>query len=211
MKNIAKTYPFQVFRHLIYLPILNYLDLIQDLKRKVKTQKIIELDELGIDKSKGVRYEAISYKKLKKILSYAKKKQFDNFLDIGCGLGRPLIVANQVGFKNLYGVDISDKLIKKCQINLDIKKIEADLSCTDVNSYELPRGKLCIFLFNPFGEERVKKIVKKFSERENETLILYHNPKHSNVFDSKHLIKKFIWNNFGLYEEKCFVYLIPPR
>lgn len=211
MNKLSKTYPFQVFRHRIYIPFLNLIDLIKDKIRKVDTQKYIELTDLGIDIKKGSRYEAISYRKLKILLSYAHEKKYENFLDIGCGLGRPIIVANEIGFKNLYGVDISEKLISSCKSNLKIKNVYANLACEDVDNYNLPDGKLCIFLFNPFGKEKMKNLLAKIQDREFETIILYHNPKHLDIFESNNFSKKFTWNNFGLYEEKCFCYTIPKK
>ena len=52
----------------------------------MKTQIIIELDELGIDRSKGVRFETVSWHKLHLAIAYARKQGFDKFVDIGCGL-----------------------------------------------------------------------------------------------------------------------------
>ena len=85
-----------------------------DFKRGIVTQKIIELNDLGLDPLAGARFKIISYAHLKSSLMYAKNRGFDKFLDIGCGLGRSLVVANEVGFVDLYGVDIADDLIQKC-------------------------------------------------------------------------------------------------
>ena len=57
----------------------------------------------------------------------------------------------------------------------------------------------------------MKELLVKINNRQDETLILYHNPKHTYLFNSNYLIKKFSWNNFGLYEEKCHTYLIPGK
>jgi len=111
MSKIMKSYPAQVIRHKIYLPCLSILGYFGDVRRGIVTQEIIELNDLGINYSVGSRFENISYAHLKRSLKFAKNLGFDKFLDIGCGLGRPLIVANEVGFIDLYGVDISDNLI----------------------------------------------------------------------------------------------------
>ena len=100
MVKLAKSYPFQVFRHRLYIPILNLLDKIKDIVRKVNTQQYIELKTVGLDPNLGSRYETISYSKLKRILKFAKQHNHTTFIDIGCGLGRALIVAHEIGFKN---------------------------------------------------------------------------------------------------------------
>ena len=80
--KLATLYPFQVFRHRVYLPVLSFIGILGDLKRGIKTQEIIELSELGIDSSVGARFETISYSALKNLLTFGKNKGFDNFLDI---------------------------------------------------------------------------------------------------------------------------------
>jgi len=209
MKKLAKTYPLQVFRHRCYIPFLNFIDYMKDIYHKVDTQKYIELENLGIDKKLGSRYESVSYSKLKEIFEFSLDKGFTSFLDIGCGLGRPLIVAGESGFVDLYGVDISSSLINQCYKHLKSNNLQADLECSDVSAYNLPSGRLCIFLFNPFGEAKMKELFIKIAERNEETLVLYFNPKHFNIIDDRFKIDDFRWKNFGLYEEKCFVYLIP--
>jgi ubiquinone/menaquinone biosynthesis C-methylase UbiE len=39
-------------------------------------------------------------------------------LDLGCGTGRCLKILYKNGFKNLYGIDISSKMLKKCRSSL---------------------------------------------------------------------------------------------
>jgi SAM-dependent methyltransferase len=211
ISKIMKSYPAQVFRHRIYLRYLSMLGYFGDVRRGIVTQKIIELNDLGIDSSVGTRFETISYAHLKSSLMFAKNLGFDKFLDIGCGLGRSLVVANEVGFIDLYGVDISDNLISRCQNNMSKVGVSASLSCIDVADFDVPSGKLVIYLFNPFGEERMTDLVKNLVCREYETLVIYHNPKHSECFKNETKIKTHTWNHFGLYQEKAFIYLIPAK
>ena len=211
ISKIMKSYPLQVFRHRIYLPYLSMRGYFGDVRRGIVTQEIIELNDLGIDSSVGTRFETISYAHLKSSLMFAKNLGFDKFLDIGCGLGRSLVVANEVGFIDLYGVDISDNLISRCQNNMSKVGVSASLSCIDVADFDVPSGKLVIYLFNPFGEERMTDLVSRLACREEETLVIYHNPKHFECFKSQNKIKTQDWNHFGLYLEKAFIYLIPAK
>jgi len=187
------------------------LDYFGDVRRGIVTQEIIELNDLGIDSSVGTRFETISYANLKSSLMFAKNLGFDKFLDIGCGLGRSLIVANEVGFIDLYGVDISDNLISRCQNNMSKTGVSASLSCIDVADFDVPSGKLVIYLFNPFGEERMTDLVSRLACREEETLVIYHNPKHSECFKNQNKIKTHTWNHFGLYQEQASFFLIAAK
>tara|TARA_B110000003_G_C16631042_1_gene526644 strand:- start:734 stop:1309 length:576 start_codon:yes stop_codon:yes gene_type:complete len=182
-----------------------------DIKRGIVTQEEIIFKDVQVDSSFGSPFETISYGRFKSTLTFAKNLGFDKFLDIGCGLGRSLVVANEVGFVDIYGVDISNDLVQKCRDNMTKLGISSSLSCSDVANFEIPSGKLAIFLFDPFGEERMRDLVKKLSLREQETLVIYHNPKYIECFKEQSIIKTNIWNHFGLYEEKNFIYLIPAK
>ena len=203
--KIMRLYPFQVFRHRIYLPILSLIDRWKDLLRGIKTEDIFELNELGINPIFGTRYQPTSYATLRRVLKIAKNKGFQTIVDIGCGSGRSLVVANEVGFSNLYGVDISSKLIENSKLNFRKLNINAHLNVCDVSKYELPNGDLVIFLFNPFGAEKVSELVKKLVSRESKYLVIYHNPKHSQCFPSEPKLID-LKTHFGMYDELTYFY-----
>lgn len=211
ISKVMKSYPLQVFRHKVYLPYLSMLGHFGDFRRGIVTQAIIELNDIRIDPSKGNRFETIGYGCLKTNLRFARKLGFDKFLDIGCGLGRSLVIAKEVGFTDLHGVDISDNLIARCRNNMKKVGVSASLRSVDVADFDLPSEKLAIYLFNPFGKKRMADLVRKLVCREWETLVIYHNPKHSECFKDQKIIKKHTWNHFGLYREEAFVYLIPAK
>ena len=54
-------------------------------------------------------------------------------------------------------------------------------------------------------------LVTKIARREEGTLVIYHNPKHFECFNSYSKTKTQVWNHFGLYSEKVFFYLIPAK
>ena len=194
---ISKSKPFQMFRHRIYIPICILIGFFNDFKRGVRTQKIIELSDLGVDPNIGARYETISYSNLKQSLKYAFETGFDQFLDIGCGLGRSLIVANEVGFSRILGVDISWKLLDLCKTNLNKQGFAAELTCKDDDDLALTVGILVVYLFNPFGEDKMAKLLSRIGSRSSETLIIYHNPKYTSIFKDRYLIKEIVWHHFG--------------
>ncbi len=193
------------FRDNLYIYYLRFLSKIQDFVRGVDTEEIIELPSLGIEPSFGSRYETTSYNTLKLLLKFARKKGFISIVDIGCGYGRPLIVAKEVGFLNFYGVDISEKLINRCNSNLQKLKIKAQLTCCDAVDYKIPKMDLVIFLFNPVNEERVGSIVRELLARKEKYLIIYQNPKYINCFPSSP-IYIHLNRHFGLYREMAYIY-----
>ena len=209
----AKSRLGQIFRHRIYLKMISLNDYMKDKIRGVNTQTIIELEDLSIDSHYGSRYETVSYSKLEQIFEFVKKSGYKSCIDIGSGLGRPLIVAKEKGFNNLYGVDISKELINLSKENFQKLDIEVQLFCSDVDNFNfhIHEKDLIVFLFNPFGERRMKKLIKKLKKRDSNSIVIYHNPKHLEPFNgSKQIkqIKQINWDHFGLYPERVNFYKI---
>ena len=146
--KLGQTRVAQVFRHRIYIPFRGILAKLIDKQYSVNTEGIIELNQLGISKNVGSRYETISYSNLRRIFFVASSYNLDSFLDVGCGLGRSFVVAKQFNYKKFYGVDISPQLIKLCASNTSKLAINCNLSCCDVDEIKLPEGDLFICLIH---------------------------------------------------------------
>ena len=189
------------FKHRFYTPIIYSYDKFSDFKRGVHTQAQIDQTDLGFNSLLGNHYEAARYRPLRKVFKLAKKMGYSALLDIGCGYGRPLIVAKEVGFSELYGVDISQRLIDKCETNLDKLNISADIMCCDVDNYSIPDVDLVVFMFNSLKEEKLSLLIEKLKKRQNKCLFIYGNPKYKYLFPSEQ-IYTYRQSHFGMYEEE---------
>jgi SAM-dependent methyltransferase len=109
------------------------------------------------------------------------------FLDIGCGKGRVMIVAAMNGFKKVSGLDLSSSLLRQAKCNTE--KCRLNLSATDfvfiehnAEEFNLPDDVTLVFLFNPFGEAVMEKVVKccnnSLSVKPRQLFVLYLNPKY---------------------------------
>jgi len=63
----------------------------------------------------GVRYSPTSYLKLEKMLGHLKLNQQDVFIDLGCGLGRPVFLAATRRLKKVIGVEAVRGAGRCCQ------------------------------------------------------------------------------------------------
>ena len=190
-----------------YVPILHFFDLLEDLRRGVSTQQNFELSDLGVSSHLGNKYQPVGYRRLRQVLRLARRMNPQStFVDIGCGLGRPIILALEFGFPNVIGIDISDKLIDLCKKNIPKGQDNVKLICCDVEDYSFPIGPLTVFLFNPFDRKRLENLVSKLEETNSNSLIIYFNPKYYDVFKKNKLVRELKWQNFGLFEEKCHFY-----
>jgi len=213
MQKIVPIFIRSIFKAIIrgtflinsYTYLLNLIDHFNDLKRGIKTEEVLGYKDLAIDPLVGIRYESTRYKKLKSICNIAYSRGYSSFLDIGCGYGRPLIVASEIGFSTLFGVDISQKLIKGCIQNLNKLNISAKISCCDIFDYRLPDRDLVIFLFNPIREDRLSSLINEITKRNNQYLVIYHNPVYSYCFPEKPTYK-ILDKHYGLYDEITYFY-----
>ena len=197
------------FHREIYLPLIHFYDLMQDLKRGIKTTENHEISELGFSDVIGNKYQPIRYNRLIEVLKFAAALNREScFIDAGCGKGRPLFIALEQGFSNVIGVEISKKLFNLCKKNLTKYDGCYTLVCSDIDNFQFPDGSLTIFLFNPFNEKKLNNLKTKLMKKSITGLIIYFNPKHDYIFSKMRIIREFTWYNLGLFNEECKVYEI---
>lgn len=109
------------------------------------------------------------------------------FLDLGCGKGRPLMIAASLGFGRVIGVDFCPGLCIIARKNLQIARLNGEVICADVCDLAIPDGALVIYLYNPFGPkvtQRVCEILEAdLRTKPRPCFILYINPLHAELFD----------------------------
>lgn len=108
------------------------------------------------------------------------------FLDLGSGKGRTLLMASDYPFRRIVGVELLPSLYRIAQQNLRDYKSELqrcfalESVCADATEYEIPDEPLVIYLFNPFPEAGLQRVVAKLEEsvqvRPRDMYVLYHNP-----------------------------------
>ncbi len=88
-----------------------------------------------------------------------------HFVDLGCGKGRPLLVATEFGFSALTRVEFSPVLARVARSNAAVlsrahpRRKPIEIITGDALAYRLPEEPLVIFLYNPFHEPLMAKLV----------------------------------------------------
>jgi predicted RNA methylase len=108
----------------------------------------------------GVKYQTADHTLLETALgSIAAQFEDFAFIDLGCGKGKPLILASRRGFKDLVGVDFSQQLINCARTNLAVVGASrARLICADASTFVFPNSPLVIYMYNPFSGEVMRKV-----------------------------------------------------
>jgi len=108
------------------------------------------------------------------------------FLDLGSGKGRTLLMASDYPFRRIVGVELLPALERIAQENLRCYQSESqkcfalESVCADATAFPFPDVPLVVYLFNPFPESVMRRVVANLeqSQRANPrpTYVLYHNP-----------------------------------
>jgi SAM-dependent methyltransferase len=123
------------------------------------------------------------------------------FIDLGCGKGRPLLVASEFPFRDIVGVELSPVLAEIARANAAILKRQfpertpVRIEAGDACAYSLPPGDIVLFLYNPFGEELMWKVasrVEEALEAEHRSLyIIYFNPVFGECLDASPALRRY--------------------
>lgn len=119
-----------------------------------------------------------------------------SFLDLGAGKGRVMLLAALYGFKKVIGVELDANLCLVARRNLEINKgrikyCNYDVCNEDAANYVFPENLNVVFMFNAFGTQLIRGVLKKLAARKNsktkisrheDLYIIYLNPIYAKVF-----------------------------
>ena len=115
------------------------------------------------------------------------------FIDFGSGKGRAILLATELPFKRIVGVEFSEELHRIAQDN--IRRFHRNISeCKDVESvcidavdYPLPNECLVCYFCNPFDATIMAQVLsnirKSFLRNPRDIFIVYYNPKEGHLLD----------------------------
>jgi len=117
------------------------------------------------------------------------------FVDVGAGMGRAVLLAAEMPFKAVVGVELHPGLTGIARKNLAKwrrgrrKRTQVKMICGDALEFEWPEGPCVAFLFNPFGavmmRRMLKEMAKSFKGREGALDILYVNNEQEGVLEGQ--------------------------
>ncbi len=118
------------------------------------------------------------------------------FLDLGCGKGKPLIIAARYPFHRIIGLDISVPCLTIARKNVERCGLTGriDLVAGDAAAYDFPPGHLLVYLFNPFPARILGLVIDRLVERQRSSpgpvAVVYINPKHAKVVERSGIFRR---------------------
>ena len=108
------------------------------------------------------------------------------FVDLGCGKGKPLMVAASYPFRRLVGVDVSPACIAVARRNVAQLRAGRDrperveLRVQDAEDFAFPAEPLVVYLYNPFPGAVLERVVANLEaslrESPRQVAVVYVNP-----------------------------------
>nr|WP_294504573.1 class I SAM-dependent methyltransferase [uncultured Rhodopila sp.] len=108
-----------------------------------------------------------------------------SFVDLGCGKGRALIMASQLHFRRLIGVEIVPALADIARANLARLGVAAEVHTADAARFVFPPGPVVLFLFNPFKPATLGTVIEALRAAPGpELFVIYYAPDHGKLLDA---------------------------
>ena len=193
-----------------------FIDHLRDYKLGVHSCEEISVQHLTANTSlqaQAKKYQATPYKILERVFDTLKPLglKSHHFIDYGCGMGRVLIEAHLHGYKNLTGLEISSRALGICNSNLrhypDLYR-RAQLRKLNGADFLPPDEHSVVFLFNPFSDETMLKVINKLNYSRGHKIVVYVNPIYAFMF--KEQGARLIARENHFYNDFSFdVYYLP--
>lgn len=165
---------------------------------------LFRLRVLGPNRSHGVRYQASDPPMFRECFALLQENWRNfTFVDLGCGKGRPLLLARELGFGRIIGVEFAPALAAIARRNAPF----AEVVVGDAAEYLFPGGPLVVFLYNPFDEVVLQRVVPHMPE----CYIVYINPRHDDVFANAQFTLLHGRPHFSIWRGNGLASANPPR
>jgi SAM-dependent methyltransferase len=117
------------------------------------------------------------------------------FVDLGAGMGRAVLLASEMPFRAVVGVELHPGLARVARSNLTAwrksgrARAPVRMVCGDAVEFAFPETPCVVLLFNPFGDAVLRRllaaIAKSFSTRPGALDILYVNNEQEGVLEAR--------------------------
>jgi SAM-dependent methyltransferase len=133
------------------------------------------------------------------------------FVDIGCGKGRAMMMASEMPFREVVGVELNAGLLRVAEENLRRWRELGRMRCGvrvvqgDVTEVTLPDGPLLVYLYNPFHAPVLRALLQRIDGAAGDVRgcvdVLYLVPHQEAVFEEFARFERLWGEEIGTSEE----------
>jgi len=159
----------------------------------------------------GSRYQATAPETFAEILqAYPLPYRECIFIDCGSGKGRVLLLASELPFRRIIGVEFATDLTDIARANIRAyrsptqKCHQLETVCMDATLFPFPAEPTVLYIYNPFVgsvmEKFLRHVENSLSEHPRNVFVLYSYPKCASLWDaSKYFVKISSSKSFVVY------------
>lgn len=134
------------------------------------------------------------------------------FMDMGCGKGQILFMAVMSEMAKVGGVEWNVDIAEICRNNMRELNIDADIITGDATEYKDIDDYSIFFLYNPFGEKGVRKVIRNILEsrkrRNRDIFLVYGNPFYHGAIVEDERVQLYRQVRVDLYDPLLNIYKI---
>jgi SAM-dependent methyltransferase len=149
----------------------------------------------------GSPYAGVQPSVLRTALATLSALEKSTFIDLGCGKGRPMLIASEFPFRDIVGVELSPPLAKAAQKNAALiakrfpHRTPVRVEVGDATAYPYPSGDVVLFIYNSFDRELMLKVVEGVeaalaADPQRCIYVVYCNPASGDCFDASPLLTR---------------------
>jgi SAM-dependent methyltransferase len=134
-----------------------------------------------------------------------------SFLDLGAGMGRAMLVAAEMPFREVVGVELHPELAAVAEENIQKwnaahrARCPMRIVCQDAAAFRFPANPCVAFLFNPFREPMLRALLRhverEFLKRPGQLDLIYANDEHADIFAADRRFERLWTGPVPLSEE----------
>ena len=114
------------------------------------------------------------------------------YVDLGCGKGRTLVLAIELGFKRIIGVEFDPELARVAQANVAVStrtvRASTEIVVLDAAEYVFPDEPLVVYFYNPFRGATMQRVLenlhRSLTASPRPVFVVYYVPISRDKFDA---------------------------
>jgi hypothetical protein len=175
-----------------------------DIRFNVDTSGVVKPTDLTIDSDNYLHaqyYRPTAPDHFRELMNEINiPPQHYTFVDFGSGKGRILLLASEFPFREVIGLEFAEELHRLAEENIrrynnPLQQCRSIRSiCMDVVHYAPPETPLVIYLFDPFGEPIMRRMVENlessYRNHPRDIIVLYYRPAQRALFDSSRFFSR---------------------
>jgi SAM-dependent methyltransferase len=177
-------------------------DLLFDWRYGTDTMRWETRDELGATSGSlahSRQYKATKTRPFLQLIRQLDLPRDCNFVDIGAGKGRVLLVAAQYGFRKVVGIEFSGRLCELARKNVEVFSTKIRLASpievieADATTHAFAAEDRVFFLFNPFDGVILARVLenlrRSLEQQPRRVWLIYNDPQHHDVVQAAKLFR----------------------